>query len=116
MTSHITIIGAGIGGLTTAPTLKQKGFDVSVYEAAAEIKPVGAGIVLAINAMQVMRKLGLQERLAQARNCLSLTLRMTTPNLGQGACQAIKDAYVLGMCLEQQRDVQQLFSTTKNCE
>ncbi len=50
MTDEIGIIGAGIGGLTTALILKQKGFDVVVYECAVEIKPVGTGIVLAINA------------------------------------------------------------------
>jgi len=30
----ITIIGAGIGGLTTAIALKQKGFEIEIFEAA----------------------------------------------------------------------------------
>lgn len=71
MKNYITIIGAGIGGLTTALTLKQKDFQVSVYESAAEIKPVGAGIILANNAMQVMKKFGLQEKLEKAGNRIS---------------------------------------------
>lgn len=61
-----TIIGAGIGGLTTALTLQQKGVEVAVYEAAAELKPVGAGILIANNAMQVYRSLGIYEKIADA--------------------------------------------------
>lgn len=57
----ITIIGAGIGGLTTAISLQQKGFDVCIFEQSQELKPVGAGIILANNAMQVYEKLGLKK-------------------------------------------------------
>ena len=71
MKERIDIIGAGIGGLTTALTLKQKGLKVSVYESSAEIKPVGAGIILANNAMQVFKKLGLQEKIETAGNKIS---------------------------------------------
>lgn len=63
MTESVNIIGAGIGGLTTALTLKQKGLNVKIYESSSEIKPVGAGIILANNAMQVFQKLGIQEKL-----------------------------------------------------
>jgi 2-polyprenyl-6-methoxyphenol hydroxylase-like FAD-dependent oxidoreductase len=63
------IIGAGIGGLTTAIALKQKGFEVKVYEAAPEIKPLGAGIVMATNAMLVFQRLGLAEKI-KAAGCL----------------------------------------------
>ena len=41
----IAIIGAGIGGLTTAIFLEKLGINVHVYEQAKEIKPVGAGII-----------------------------------------------------------------------
>ena len=37
----IDIIGAGIGGLTLALALEQKGIKYRVYEEANEIKPVG---------------------------------------------------------------------------
>jgi 2-polyprenyl-6-methoxyphenol hydroxylase-like FAD-dependent oxidoreductase len=64
----ILIIGGGIGGLTTAIALRQKGLDVQVYENAPVLQPVGAGIVLAANAMQVLRALGLEgEILAQGK-------------------------------------------------
>jgi 2-polyprenyl-6-methoxyphenol hydroxylase-like FAD-dependent oxidoreductase len=66
MKEMIHIIGAGIGGLTTALTLKQIGYKVRLYESATAIKPVGAGIVLASNAMQVFQKLGLQGALENA--------------------------------------------------
>ena len=60
MTETVDILGAGIGGLTTALMLKQKGLNVNIFESSAEIKPVGAGIILANNTMQVLRKLGHQ--------------------------------------------------------
>ena len=80
MTEPITIIGAGIGGLTTALALKQSGFKVSVYESANEIKPVGAGIVMAGNAMQIFRELGIREKIESAGNKISF-LKMTDEKL-----------------------------------
>ena len=71
MTETINIIGAGIGGLTTALTLKQKGINVNVFESSTEIKPVGAGIILANNAMQVFQKLGIQDKIQKAGNKIS---------------------------------------------
>ena len=65
----IDIIGAGIGGLTTAIALRQKGFEVRIFERAAQLQPVGAGIVLAANAMQVFRELGIADALV-ARGCV----------------------------------------------
>lgn len=71
MNEHISIIGAGIGGLTTALILKQKGYQVTIYESASEIKPVGAGIVMANNAMQVFKKMGLHHKVEHAGNKIS---------------------------------------------
>ncbi|MGH1517287.1 FAD-dependent monooxygenase [Chryseobacterium sp. JK1] len=64
----ISIIGAGIGGLTLGNILKQHGHDFTIYEAASEIKPVGAGIMMAVNAMQVFDQLGLKEKIENAGN------------------------------------------------
>lgn len=33
----------------------------------------------------------------------------TTPNMGQGACQAIEDAYIIGRLLEQNKDFNSVF-------
>lgn len=67
----IDIIGGGIGGLTTAIALKKKGFDVQIFEQAKDIKPVGAGIIIANNAMQVFEKLGLKKAIEENGNSIS---------------------------------------------
>lgn len=64
----ISIIGAGIGGLTLGNILKQYEYDFTIYESAPEIKPVGAGIMMAVNAMQVFDRLGLKEKIENAGN------------------------------------------------
>ncbi|AWV97092.1 FAD-dependent monooxygenase [Arcticibacterium luteifluviistationis] len=76
----ITIIGAGIGGLTAAIALKQKGFEIQLFEAAPEFKKVGSGINLAINAMQVYKKLGLYDTIFSAGSHTNL-IKITDDNL-----------------------------------
>lgn len=76
----ITIVGAGIGGLTTAIALKQQGFQVEIFDQTSNIKKIGAGILLANNAMQVYQKLGLTKHIEQKGNIIS-TLNVTTPYL-----------------------------------
>ncbi len=71
MNEVITIIGAGIGGLTTALALKKNGVKVEIYDGSAEIKPVGAGIIMANNAMQVFQYLSVQEKIEKAGNKIS---------------------------------------------
>lgn len=34
----------------------------------------------------------------------------TTPNMGQGACQAVEDAYVIGKLFKQGKSVEEVFS------
>jgi 2-polyprenyl-6-methoxyphenol hydroxylase-like FAD-dependent oxidoreductase len=60
---RILIIGAGIGGLTAALALKQKGIDVEVYERSAVLTDVGAGISLWPNALKALYQLGLRSAL-----------------------------------------------------
>jgi 2-polyprenyl-6-methoxyphenol hydroxylase-like FAD-dependent oxidoreductase len=62
----VAIIGAGIGGLTTAIALKQAGIDTEIFEAAPELKPVGAGIFMWSNAMQVFHQLGISDEVKTA--------------------------------------------------
>lgn len=76
----IDIIGAGIGGLTTAIALEQKGIKTRVFEQATEIKPVGAGIILANNAMQVYEKLGLRSVIEKHGNHIA-SMNITNKNL-----------------------------------
>ncbi len=76
----IDIIGAGIGGLTTAIALEQKGINTRIFEQAEQIKPIGAGIILANNAMQVYEKLGLRKIIEENGNHIS-SMNITKPNL-----------------------------------
>ncbi len=59
----IAIIGAGMGGLAAAGTLRMAGFDIHVYEQAPHFERVGAGIQMMPNSMKVLRRLGLEDRL-----------------------------------------------------
>lgn len=58
---NIIILGGGIAGLTAAIALNKIGMRPQVYEAAPEIKAVGAGLVLAANAMNAFQKLGIAQ-------------------------------------------------------
>lgn len=58
---HILIAGAGIGGLTAALALMQKGFDVDIYEQAPELREIGAGFQVSANGTRVFYELGLGE-------------------------------------------------------
>src|SRR3954462_7410052 len=51
--------GAGLGGLNAAIALRQRGFDVTVYEQSDVLGEIGAGIQLSPNAMRVLIALGL---------------------------------------------------------
>ena len=62
----IGIIGGGIGGLTTALALDQAGFNYQVFERAPAIAPVGAGIWLAPNALQMLESLRVLSEIEQA--------------------------------------------------
>lgn len=77
---NIDIIGAGIGGLTTAIALEQKGIKTRVFEQTEQIKEVGAGIILANNAMQVYEKLGLRKVIEENGNQIS-SMNITKSNL-----------------------------------
>src|ERR1700759_3996376 len=59
----IAIIGAGMGGLATAAALRRVGINVTVYEQAQQFTRLGAGIQVGCNAMKVLRKLGLEDRM-----------------------------------------------------
>lgn len=58
---HVIIAGAGMGGLTLAAALLQKGFDVDVYEQSTELREVGAGLWISANGSKVLEKLGLKQ-------------------------------------------------------
>ena len=65
MRHKILIAGAGIGGLTAAANLLLAGHDVTIFEQAAELSEVGAGLQLSANATHVLIHLGLGPALAE---------------------------------------------------
>ena len=56
----IAVIGGGIGGLSLALALQQRGIACQVFEAVPEVREVGVGITLLPHAMRELAALGLQ--------------------------------------------------------
>ena len=63
----VIVVGGGIGGLTAALALLQRGIDVEVYEQSAVLKEVGAGVQLGSNGTRVLYSLGLEDALARVQ-------------------------------------------------
>ncbi|MEV6668163.1 FAD-dependent monooxygenase [Streptomyces nigra] len=57
-TGRAVVIGGGIGGLTAAAALHQKGWAVTVLERAPGLEPVGAAISLAPNSLRALDVIG----------------------------------------------------------
>jgi salicylate hydroxylase len=55
---RIAIIGAGIGGLTLALALRQRGLEVDIYEQATQLTEIGAAIALSANGTRELERLG----------------------------------------------------------
>lgn len=63
MPGRAVVVGAGIGGLSAALVLAQRGFSVKVVEQVAAFGEVGAGIQLSPNASRILLALGLGPQL-----------------------------------------------------
>jgi 5-methylphenazine-1-carboxylate 1-monooxygenase len=63
MTLPVIVAGGGIGGLTLALCLHQRGIPVRVFERVPELKPLGVGINLLPHAARVLHELGLADEL-----------------------------------------------------
>ena len=101
--TRVAIIGGGIGGLTAAIALSRAGVEVRVYEAAAELREIGAGVALHPNAMRVLRSIGVEDDVrkvagrsewAVTRNGMTGRLISKTSRSQQGALQGIEGATV----------------------
>ena len=75
---NIAIIGAGIGGLSTAIALKLAGFDVAVYERGGEVSDIGAGIVCWPNASFVLEELGVLDKVSAVSSSVKSMRRFTS--------------------------------------
>lgn len=60
----VAIAGAGVGGLSLALMLARRGIACEIFEATAEIKPLGVGINLLPHAMKELTELGLEPAIA----------------------------------------------------
>ncbi|WP_407840514.1 FAD-dependent monooxygenase [Streptomyces sp. DSM 116496] len=97
---HAVVAGAGIGGLSVAVALHRRGWEVTVCERAAAPSAVGAGIVLAPNALRAFDAIGFDAaratghaapaamdlrrpggRLLSRADCAALTARYGRPPL-----------------------------------
>jgi salicylate hydroxylase len=63
--TKVLIAGGGIGGISAALSLLQRGLDVEVYEQAPALMEIGAGIQLSANAMHVLLNHGLKDVLSK---------------------------------------------------
>jgi salicylate hydroxylase len=61
----VGIVGGGVGGLSAARSLLDAGLDVHVYEQAAALGEVGAGVQVSPNASRILHGFGLAEELAR---------------------------------------------------
>ena len=59
------IVGGGIGGLAAALALSRRGLEVTVFEQAATLGEVGAGVFIYPNSLRQLERMGLGEAMAQ---------------------------------------------------
>ena len=84
--TKIAILGAGVGGLTTAIALHQKGFlNISIYERRQSATTIGAGIVLWANATKILEELTLLPEIEKVGGKISKMQRLTEKNEFLGA-------------------------------
>ena len=103
----ISIIGGGIAGLTAGIALRQFGFDATVYESAPILKPVGAGIVLAQNALTAYDYLGIGDVIR--REGIELQNAQVTDQNGKPFQKSLD--FITGYCIHRAKLHHVLFQT-----
>ncbi|MFH9263934.1 FAD-dependent monooxygenase [Streptomyces sp. NPDC017546] len=76
---HAVVAGAGIGGLAAAVALSRRGWRVTVCERAPALTGIGAGIVLAPNALRALDSIGLGSEV-RAGDALPGPVGLRTPD------------------------------------
>lgn len=90
---RIAVAGAGTAGLAAAAFLAEQGHAVTVFERAAELAPVGAGLLMQPTGMAVLKRLGVDQRLA----ALAAPVRSLRGSTVSGR-QVLKVDYPVGVC------------------
>ncbi|GAB3585878.1 3-hydroxybenzoate 6-monooxygenase [Leifsonia lichenia] len=75
------VVGCGIGGITAALALARHGIRVDVFERAAEIREVGAGLQVGPNAVRLLETLSVTQYLTEA---VVLPERAVMRDIGSG--------------------------------
>ncbi len=68
---RVIVVGGGIGGLAVALGLQRRGIEVQVHEKAAELREIGAGVIIQPNGRRVLADLGVDEALAERSSCMA---------------------------------------------
>ncbi len=84
---QVLIVGAGIGGLTAALALQQVGCRVTVFEQAAALRELGAGVLVTPNAMHALHHLGVGRALVE---CSSSQNRNATRHYASGEITKVR--------------------------
>jgi 2-polyprenyl-6-methoxyphenol hydroxylase-like FAD-dependent oxidoreductase len=73
------IVGAGIGGLSTAVALRQVGINAEVWEQSPELRPAGTALAVMSNAIAAMGALGIDLHIGNDRGVVTERLEIMTP-------------------------------------
>lgn len=63
--SRIAVVGFGVAGATAATLLAEQGHEVTVFEQASALEPVGAGVLLQPSGQGVLERLGALDAIAR---------------------------------------------------
>jgi 2-polyprenyl-6-methoxyphenol hydroxylase-like FAD-dependent oxidoreductase len=72
MSLKVIVAGAGVGGLSTALALRHAGIEAQVYEQAADLRQIGAGLHIWTNAVKVLQDFGVADTLERHSSLMTV--------------------------------------------